>query len=99
VTEKLAPFFRTGKEMRERLNRAPVEQVWAARIPAPSPLFLCPQRPSDASSRREQSPLPTLAGFVFVAENIASHDGPLSTFSAQHETAWVSLPWPTRRVL
>jgi integration host factor subunit beta len=27
VTEKLAPFFRTGKEMRERLNRAPVEQV------------------------------------------------------------------------
>ena len=27
VTEKLAPFFKTGKEMRERLNRAPVEQV------------------------------------------------------------------------
>jgi integration host factor subunit beta len=27
VTEKLVPFFRTGKEMRERLNRAPVEQV------------------------------------------------------------------------
>jgi hypothetical protein len=26
VTEKLAPFFRTGKEMRERLNHAPVEQ-------------------------------------------------------------------------
>jgi integration host factor subunit beta len=26
VTEKLVPFFRTGKEMRERLNRAPVEQ-------------------------------------------------------------------------
>ena len=27
VGEKLAPFFKTGKEMRERLNRAPVEQV------------------------------------------------------------------------
>jgi len=27
VTEKLAPFFKTGKEMRERLNRAPVEQI------------------------------------------------------------------------
>jgi integration host factor subunit beta len=26
VTEKLAPFFKTGKEMRERLNRAPIEQ-------------------------------------------------------------------------
>jgi hypothetical protein len=23
VTEKLAPFFKTGKEMRERLNRSP----------------------------------------------------------------------------
>jgi integration host factor subunit beta len=68
VTEKLAPFFKTGKEMRERLNRAPVEQVWAARIPVPSPLFLCPERPSDASSRRDHSPLPTLAGFVFIAK-------------------------------
>ena len=27
VTEKLAPFFKTGKEMRERLNRAAAEQV------------------------------------------------------------------------
>jgi integration host factor subunit beta len=27
VVEKLAPSFRTGKEMRERLNRAPAEQV------------------------------------------------------------------------
>ena len=27
VTEKLAPFFKTGKEMRERLNRAAVERV------------------------------------------------------------------------
>jgi integration host factor subunit beta len=27
VTEKLAPFFKTGKEMRERLNRQPAEQV------------------------------------------------------------------------
>jgi len=26
VTEKLAPFFKTGKEMRERLNRTPVKQ-------------------------------------------------------------------------
>jgi integration host factor subunit beta len=26
VTEKLAPFFRPGKELRERLNCAPVEQ-------------------------------------------------------------------------
>ena len=26
VTEKLAPFFKTGKEMRERLNRAPGDQ-------------------------------------------------------------------------
>jgi integration host factor subunit beta len=25
VTEKLAPFFRTGKQMRERVNRAPAE--------------------------------------------------------------------------
>ena len=29
VTEKLAPFFKTGKEMRERLNRDAVEQVSA----------------------------------------------------------------------
>jgi hypothetical protein len=34
---------------------------------------------SSASSRPKQSPLPTRAGFVFVAENVASHDGPLST--------------------
>jgi hypothetical protein len=27
VTEKLAPFFKTGKEMRERLNRAAVERA------------------------------------------------------------------------
>ena len=27
VTEKLAPFFKTGKEMRERLNRGAAEQV------------------------------------------------------------------------
>jgi integration host factor subunit beta len=27
VTEKLAPFFKTGKEMRERLNRGAVERV------------------------------------------------------------------------
>ena len=27
VTEKLAPFFKTGKEMRERLNRATVERA------------------------------------------------------------------------
>jgi integration host factor subunit beta len=27
VTEKLAPFFKTGKEMRERLNRAAPEQA------------------------------------------------------------------------
>jgi integration host factor subunit beta len=27
VTEKLAPFFKTGKEMRERLNGAPVGQI------------------------------------------------------------------------
>src|SRR5271166_1256598 len=35
---------------------------------------------SGASSRREQSPLPTLAGFEFIAEDIASHDGSLSTW-------------------
>jgi integration host factor subunit beta len=29
VTEKLAPFFKTGKEMRERLNREPAEEVKA----------------------------------------------------------------------
>ena len=27
VTKKVVPFFRTGKEMRDRLNRAPVEKV------------------------------------------------------------------------
>ena len=27
VTEKLAPFFKTGKEMRERLNRGAVERA------------------------------------------------------------------------
>ena len=27
VTEKLAPLFKTGKKMRERLNHAPVEQA------------------------------------------------------------------------
>ena len=27
VTEKLAPFFKTGKEMRERLNRTAVEHA------------------------------------------------------------------------
>ena len=32
-----------------------------------------------ASSRREQSPLPTLAGFEFITEDVASHDGSLST--------------------
>jgi hypothetical protein len=32
-----------------------------------------------ASSRREQSPLPTLAGFECIAEDVASHDGSLST--------------------
>jgi hypothetical protein len=35
---------------------------------------------SGASSRREQPSLPTLAGFEFVAEDVASHDGSLSTF-------------------
>jgi hypothetical protein len=34
---------------------------------------------SGPSSRPEQSPLPTLAGFIFIARNVASHDGPLST--------------------
>jgi hypothetical protein len=33
-----------------------------------------------ASSRREQPPLPTLAGFELIAEDVASHDGSLSTF-------------------
>ena len=32
---------------------------------------------SGASSRREQSPLPTLAGFELIAEDVASHDGSL----------------------
>jgi len=34
---------------------------------------------SGASSHREQPPLPTPAGFEFVAEHVASHDGSLST--------------------
>ena len=33
VTEKLAPFFKTGKEMRERLNRAAVERSRIVRTP------------------------------------------------------------------
>jgi len=38
------------------------------------------QRGSGASSsRREQPPLPTLAGFEFIAEDVASYDGSLST--------------------
>jgi hypothetical protein len=55
---------------------------------------------SDDSSRPEQSPLPTLAGFAFIDENVASHDGPLSTFGARRETAGVSdnLTWRTRRI-
>ena len=52
---------------------------------------------SPASSRPEQSPLPTLAGFVFVAENVASHDGPLSTVCAQREGVFDNLTWCTRR--
>src|SRR5271168_4576789 len=35
---------------------------------------------SGASSRREQPPLPALAGFELIAEDVASHDGSLSTF-------------------
>jgi hypothetical protein len=34
---------------------------------------------SGMSSRREQPPLPSLAGFEFIAEDVASHDGSLST--------------------
>jgi hypothetical protein len=52
---------------------------------------------SNASSRPEQSPLPMLAGFVFVAENVASHDGPLSTVGAQREGVFDNLTWRTRR--
>jgi hypothetical protein len=50
---------------------------------------------SGASSQRQQPPLPTLAGFEFSAEDVASHDGSLSTFCAQRETAGVSdnLAW------
>src|SRR5271165_3649357 len=33
-----------------------------------------------ASERREYSPLPALAGFEFIADDIATHDGSLSTF-------------------
>ena len=50
-----------------------------------------------ASSRSEQSALPTLAGFVFVAENVASHDGPLSTACAECEAVFDNLTWRTRR--
>jgi hypothetical protein len=32
-----------------------------------------------SSSRRERPPLPTLAGFELIAEDVASHDGSLST--------------------
>jgi hypothetical protein len=35
---------------------------------------------SVASSRREQSPLPALAGFELIAEDVASHDVSLPTF-------------------
>jgi hypothetical protein len=52
---------------------------------------------SGASSGREQSPLPTRAGFVFIDENVASHDGPLSTFCAQREAVFDNLTWRTRR--
>ena len=53
---------------------------------------------SSASSRPKHSPLPTLAGFVFIGENIASHYGPFSSFSGQHETAGISdnRTWRTR---
>jgi hypothetical protein len=50
-----------------------------------------------ASPRPEQSPLPTLAGFVFVAENVASHDGPLSNVWAQRGAVFDNLTWRTRR--
>jgi len=50
-----------------------------------------------ASSRPEQSPFPTLAGFVFVAENVASHDGSLSTVCAQREVVCDNLTWRARR--
>jgi hypothetical protein len=52
---------------------------------------------SAASSRPEQSPLPTVTGFVFVAENVASHDGPLSTVCAQREGVFDNLTWRSRR--
>ncbi len=32
VTEKLAPFFKTGRDMRARLNRTPVEQQPTRRL-------------------------------------------------------------------
>ena len=37
--------------------------------------------PVGPSARREQSPLPALAGFEFIAEDIATHDGSLSTLT------------------
>ena len=37
------------------------------------------QRGSGASSRLEQPPFPTRAGFEFSAEDVASHDGSLSS--------------------
>jgi hypothetical protein len=52
---------------------------------------------SGASSRRQQSPLRTLARLVFIAENVASHDGPLSTVCAQREAICDNLTWRTRR--
>jgi hypothetical protein len=52
---------------------------------------------SGTSSRLEQSPLPTLAGFVFAAENTASHDGPLATVCAHREGVFDNLTWSTRR--
>jgi hypothetical protein len=55
------------------------------------------QRAEPASSRPEQSPLPTGAGFVFVAENVASHNGALSTVGAQRQAVFDTLTWRTRR--
>jgi hypothetical protein len=57
---------------------------------------------AEASSRPEQSPLPTRARFFFTAENGASLDSSLSTFGALCEFAGASgyltrrarrLPW------
>jgi hypothetical protein len=57
-----------------------------------------PPRAGCVGASARPAPLPTRAGLIFVAENVASHDGPLSTICAQREAVSDNLTWRTRRV-